>query len=57
MEALIKGDCWWRLSLAGESGLTLAVTVRKHSDSDRFLEELIDSTEEKRNCPNSNTDD
>ena len=43
------------MSLASESGLILAVRVGKHTD--RFLEELIKTTEGKTDCLHWNTDD
>ena len=53
-EELMTGDCWIGLSLAQESGLILAARVGKHTDA--FIEELINNTEGKTDCPNWSTD-
>jgi len=54
VEELMTGDCWIGLSLAQESGLILAARVGKHTDA--FIEELINNTEGKTDCPNWSTD-
>ncbi len=54
-EELTLGDCWMGLSLAEQSGLILSGRVGKHTD--RFLDELVVSTEGKTDCKDWYTDD
>ena len=53
-EDIEKGDCWIGISLDRISGLILAARVEKHTE--RFLSELVISTEGKTDGKYWNTD-
>ena len=53
-EELKVGDCWIGISLTLDTGLIIAACVGKHTD--RFLSELVCSTEGKTDCKCWDTD-